>query len=89
MLLIRRVRRSVSLMMMPRKRERSASGSSGLSLRISEKARIEVSGVRSSCDTVETKSSFSRSSSVSRSLAARNSSVARSSSCDFCSSLWL
>ena len=46
---------------------------SGLSCRISENARIEVSGVRSSCVTVEMKSSFSRSSSCSRSLAARSS----------------
>jgi hypothetical protein len=57
----------------------------GSSSRISEKARIEVSGVRSSCVTVEMKSSFMRSSSFSRSLAARSSAVAASSSRDFCS----
>ena len=86
---MRRVRRSVSLMTMLRKRVRSATARSGLSCRISLKARIEVSGVRSSCETVETKSSFSRSSSVRRSFAARSSCVARSSSCYFCSRRWL
>ena len=76
--LMSRVSRSVSLMTMPRKllalrgRQRR-----GLSCRISVNARIEVSGVRSSCVTVETKSSFRRSSSCSRSLAARSSCVAR------------
>ncbi len=86
---MRRVSRSVSLVMMPRKRLRCSSSSCGLSRRISEKARIEVSGVRSSCVTVETKSSFSRSSSCSRSFASRSSAVAASSSRDFCSSRWL
>ncbi len=65
---------------------RLAGAMSGLSCRISENARIEVSGVRSSCVTVEMKSSFMRSSSVSRSLAARRPAVAASSSRDFCSS---
>ena len=49
-------------------------------------ARIEVSGVRSSCVTVDMKSSLSRSSSWSRVLAARSSAVAACSSFDFCSS---
>jgi hypothetical protein len=53
-------------MMMVRNRCRSAASSAGLSCRISEKARIDVSGVRSSWVTVETKSSFRRSSSFSR-----------------------
>ena len=52
-------------------------------------ARIDVSGVRSSCVTVEMKSSFIRSSSCRRSLAARSSAVAVISSCDFCFSSWL
>src|SRR6185503_3393448 len=86
---MRRVRRSVSLITMPRKRSRSAAGSCGLSCRISVNERIAVSGVRSSCDTVETNSSFIRSSSVRRSFAARSSCVARCSSCDFCSRRWL
>ena len=46
--LIRRVSRSLSWMMMPTNRCRSPRSSSGLSCRISEKARIDVSGVRSS-----------------------------------------
>ena len=84
--LIRRVSRSVSFVMMPRKRLRSERSIAGSSNRISEKARIEVSGVRSSWLTVEIKSSFIRSSSLSRSLAARSSPVASSNSRDFCSS---
>src|SRR6266536_26573 len=87
--LMSRVRRSLSWMMMVRNFCRSAPSSSGLSCRISEKARIEVSGVRSSCVTVEMKSSFSRSSSCKRSLAARSSSVAAISSRDFCCNSWL
>ena len=84
-----RVSRSLSWMMMVRNFSRSAASRSGLSCRISVNARIDVSGVRSSCVTVEMKSSFSRSSSCSRSLAARSSAVAVMSSCDFCLSSWL
>ena len=87
--LISRVRRSVSLVMMPRNFERCSASTLGCSSRICVKARIEVSGVRSSWLTVETKSSFIRSSSFSCSFAARSSAVAASSSCDFCSSRWL
>ena len=87
--LISRVSRSASLAMMPRNFLRSSAPTSGVSSRISVNARIEVSGVRSSWVTVDTKSSFSRSSSVSRSFAVRSSVVADSSSRDFCSSLWL
>ena len=57
-----------------------------MSSRISENARIDVSGVRSSWVTVDTKSSLSRSSSCSRSLACRSSAVASSSCCDLRSS---
>ena len=84
-----RVSRSLSLRMMSRKRLRSAASRSGLSCRISENARIDVSGVRSSWVTVDTKSSFMRSSSCSRSFAARSSAVAASSSRDLRSSWWL
>ena len=75
---MRRVSRSDSRITSARKRWRSAGSRSGLSCRISEKARIEVSGVRSSCVTVEMKSSLSRSSSFRRSLAALSSWVAAS-----------
>ncbi len=84
-----RVSRSLSWMMMLRNFCRSSTASPGLSCRISENARIDVSGVRSSCVTVETKSSFSRSSSFRRSLAARSSAVAAMTSRDFFSSSWL
>ena len=60
----------------PEESPRCAASRSRLSCRISENARIEVSGVRSSCVTVEMKSSFRRSSSCSRALAARSSAVA-------------
>ena len=72
--------------MMVRKCWRSARSRSGLSCRISENDRIEVSGVRSSWVTVDRKSSFSRSSSVSRAFAALSSVEAFSSAVDFCSS---
>ena len=68
--LIRRMSRSLSLMMIPRNSARSSSSTSGLSRRISENARIEVRGVRNSCEMLETKSSLSLSTSLSRSLAA-------------------
>ena len=78
--LISRVSRSVSRRMMPTNSCRFAAASSGLSWRISANARIDVSGVRSSWLTVDTKSSFMRSSSRRRSFAARSSAVAASSS---------
>ncbi len=86
---MRRVSRSLSWMMMVRNLSRSAASRPGLSCRISVKARIDVSGVRSSCVTVEMKSSFMRSSSCRRSFAARSSAVAIVSACDFCLSSWL
>src|SRR5438105_9948800 len=87
--LMSRVKRSVSLVMMSRNRLRCESSTFGSWRRISEKARIEVRGVRSSCVTTETKSSFMRSSSFRRSFASRSSAVAASSSRDFCSRRWL
>ena len=86
MSLIRRVRRSDSLTTISRNWLRSASPRSGLSSRISENERIEVSGVRSSWLTVVMNSSFRRSSSVRRWLARFNSSVATSSALDLRSS---
>ncbi len=88
--LMSRVRRSASVTIMPRKRLRSASSRRGSSCSISDRARIEVSGVRNSWVTVEMKSSFMRSSSRRRSLASRSSAVAASSSCCLASSsrLW-
>ncbi len=83
MSLMSRVSRSLSCTMMRRNSLRCSTSRSGLSCTISLNERIEVSGVRSSWLTVETKSSFSLSSSLSRSLAARSSSVAASSSATF------
>ena len=84
-----RVRRSDSFTRIDRNRERSAISSAGLSCRISENARIDVNGVRSSWVTVEMKSSLSRSSSFSRALASRKSRVAASNSVCFSFNSWL
>ena len=80
------VSRSVSFTIISRYLWRSSWPISSLSCNISEKARTEVKGVRSSWLTVETNSSFNRSSSFSLLFASCSSLVAASSSRDFSSS---
>jgi len=84
--LTKRLRRSVSATMMPMNCWRCSGASSGSSRISSDRVRIAVRGVRSSCVTADMNSSFIRSSPCSCSLAARSSAVARSSERDFCSS---
>ncbi len=83
MSVISRVSRSLSRTMMARNCWRCARSSSGSSNRVSDKERIEVSGVRSSWLTLLTNSPFSRSGCCSVALACRNSSAVASSSRDF------
>ena len=83
--LTKRLKRSVSLTMMAMKCWRCSSDISGSSRMSSDKARMEVKGVRNSWVTEDMKSSFMRSKLLSCSLASCSSRVARSSERDLSS----